>query len=542
MAEPLDLSGFPLQVGTVPAQEEPLQYVAGLVDTDGSINGSVGGLSLAVTQAEGCFTTVAFLYKTLGGSVTLHQHANKVRQSSYTWCISNPSDVVALLKAIAPFLTIKRAQAECASAFPTANTRVIPVEVVDADGNVQVYPSVKAAFKALGIWIRTVPATGSLKVVANGQTYTVRKTLDEAQVAAIRAERARIGETLKGLHKTEHAPLDHITELSWAYTAGVVDGDGCLKAIKKSSQAHEICSAHPALPELFKRLHKGVVYCDRRKKKAYVWQVSARQGAREFLANIAPYLNGKREQAALLLSMGPGEAQEVKRKLRLLKGKGVSRMPFEPLKFKLPPKMEAVGVQKLTSGRFQALIGAHGVQYSLGTFDTEREASAAYVHFRDIYEAEKRAGVRQFDWESVRAENIKAARIALGPPAVKKRYIYFIKETGAYQVKIGSLKYCETFPTEAQAVTQRDRVLADAAAKKGSVYVNADDVAAAAEAERLARGPAMEKQKYIYYLAQTCTYQARLNKRGVRMCKSYKTQEEAIAARDEFLAQHGLSL
>lgn len=319
----------------------------------------------------------------------------------------------------------------------------------------------------------------------------------------------------------------------------MVDGDGCLSAVAKSSMKLGVSSKYKSLPDVLKLMFKGIVYKHSNGAK-WTWEVSFRQGAKDILAAIHPYLRNKRQQASMLLDMEPGQAQEVMGQLRQLKGKGVSCKPFTPKLYKLPPKLEPVGVHKRPNGRFLALIRVHGVEYSIGTFDEQQDASAAYVRYRDIYEEEKRTGRATFDWESLRAPAIKAARVAKGPPPERKRNIYYIAATGCYQVKLENPKYCKTFKTEEEAVAMRDSVLHAHAEALGTEYVDVDTVEQT-RTERFAKGPPAAKKKNVFFLKETATYQVRMTKRGHTLCKVYQTEEEAVAARDAFLAEHGLA-
>ncbi len=106
-----------------------------------------------------------------------------------------------------------------------------------------------------------------------------------------------------------------VSECVLAYTAGIIDGEGCigiyaLKAGKRGKDSEriyhtlrvEVCNAQKGLIEfLFSHFggSHGAGYRPNR-KPYYKWQITSRSAA-EFLDNIYPYLVIKRDQAELVV-------------------------------------------------------------------------------------------------------------------------------------------------------------------------------------------------------------------------------------------------
>ncbi len=100
------------------------------------------------------------------------------------------------------------------------------------------------------------------------------------------------------------------TEAQLAYTAGIIDGEGCIRfnrqATRLTMRVH-VTNTNKALIDWLHRTYGGYVWAERRQyipnaKPRFAWEVSA-QAAYRFLHQVRPFLMLKAEQADLAISM-----------------------------------------------------------------------------------------------------------------------------------------------------------------------------------------------------------------------------------------------
>lgn len=84
--ELLDVSGYEKVSLKQPDDIHSLEYAAGMMDTDGSIQ-LESTPSITITQAQKGFATLEYMYKTFGGRIAHHRAATETCQASYTWIV-----------------------------------------------------------------------------------------------------------------------------------------------------------------------------------------------------------------------------------------------------------------------------------------------------------------------------------------------------------------------------------------------------------------------------------------------------------------------
>jgi len=123
-------------------------------------------------------------------------------------------------------------------------------------------------------------------------------------------------------------------ETDKAWTAGIIDGEGCIGVYKnnkgfcKTFNCHlNVANTNVLMLNQLKEFWGGKIYPDRHRlkygwKECWVWQLNKGKEISRFLKNILPYLVVKKEQAEMMLEFiktigNPGK--EVPRHIILLR-------------------------------------------------------------------------------------------------------------------------------------------------------------------------------------------------------------------------------
>jgi len=102
-----------------------------------------------------------------------------------------------------------------------------------------------------------------------------------------------------------------LRDVDWAYAAGIIDGDGCIRFNRQPSgglviRVH-VTNTNPILTDWLKQTFGGYVWMESKqyapnRKIRYVWELSAKK-AIPFLEGIRPHLRLKTRQCDLVLAI-----------------------------------------------------------------------------------------------------------------------------------------------------------------------------------------------------------------------------------------------
>lgn len=389
-----------------PTDDNILDYVAGVVDTDGCIqtneDKSCNSISLCVKvdQAEKGINMLYLLYEHFGGLIQQQMEATDKHQASFTWILFGEY-AANFCKAMQTRLLLKKKQADAASLFPSDNIKVVPVIATNKKTNEKrTYDNTKMCAEVLGININYY---GKDSVVKGD--WEIFKSLTAQQVQEIKDARSEIKETLRELKKQPHDDIPSNFKPSNAYIAGLMDGDGCFDTFGKNGQKHGLKQKWRPVCDMLCRIYGGSVY--KTLKDTYNWDVHT--FAPQLIKDVAPYIVGKRKQVDLIIAMKPGEGAAVHAMLHDLKGKAQTRDPQsltriqkEKGRANVSDTDSAKSVKTLPKGvyemksksgsKYKAVINMNKKMTTIGVFATAAEAESAYIAAkRKILEA-KQAG------------------------------------------------------------------------------------------------------------------------------------------------------
>jgi len=381
-----------------PTDNNVLDYVAGVVDTDGCIQtnedktcGSVS-LIVKVDQSEKGVDMLHFLHKHFGGMIQLQYAANEKRQASFTWLLLGQY-AAKFCETIAPRMLLKKKQAEAAAKFPTINTKIIPYKATNTRSNrVYTFDMKKTCEEHVGFKFKVDDITETYK----RDNWIVEKLIKRNEVDKIREERIAIKEELRKLKIMPHDEIPGSFKPSNAYLAGLMDGDGTFDTHGKSGQKHSLTQKYRPICDVLIRLYGGSITY-RKDKDAYTWDVYT--FAPQFLKDVAPFVVGKQKQVELILNMKPGEASATHAKLHELKGKrNINTKKIDATNQGTgvennytAPKTLPKGVYALAN-RFKVMLNMNKKMTIVGIYDTVAEAEAAYLDVKRRILAAKQAG------------------------------------------------------------------------------------------------------------------------------------------------------
>jgi hypothetical protein len=254
-----------------------LQYAAGLVDTDGTINAATSYITTSITQSMKGIDAIYFMYDNFGGKVSLNRSESEKWQAAYTWGLSSITDVKAFLQAISPYMTVKKREVTVILEYPEANMKYSPI-IVSFDTITQTFESVKEVCSFLKIKsLSGITDKGSIYKIRNIE-YTIKKKYSDKDLEGFKDHRLHIIDKIKEYHSIPHHPIPDDYELTLPYIAGVIDGDGCLDSHGKTSQHHCLSQRSEALPRLLANKLGGT--CMKRNvTDIWVWTIYSCDGA-----------------------------------------------------------------------------------------------------------------------------------------------------------------------------------------------------------------------------------------------------------------------
>jgi hypothetical protein len=395
-----------------PNAKNTLDFVAGVVDTDGCIltntdkNNINTSLFVKVDQAEKGVNLVHYMYNTFGGSINKIQKQTTKIQASYSWYLTGEF-AAKFCKLIAPHMLIKKDQAEIASTFPHLNMHIIPIIATnETTSKTQTFQTKKDCMKHVGF---TFYFDDEYKPIKKNK-WVIERSMNLAEIGNIREQREYIRNKLKELKNTPHADSISFAKPSMAYIAGIMDGDGMFDTHGKNGQNHSLTQKYRPICDMLYKLYGGSVSF-RKSNNSYTWEVYT--FAPQLLKDIAPYIIGKKKQVDLIMNMKPGEASDVHSKLHDLKGKSQTRSdesmnkimkPEEQnAKFKTPPKQLPKGVYAYEN-KFRVAIRVDKVMYWIGVFEDQTEAENAHLAMKRRVFEEKQGGPK-VDLAKYRLEN-----------------------------------------------------------------------------------------------------------------------------------------
>lgn len=392
--EPINLSLYEATPIKAPTDTNVLQYAGGILDMDGAFFVSVKQTPcISISRTDKSFTLLKFMYDNFGGRIKLLTEASGNQSARYIWSTCSLTDAISLARTLEPNLLIKRREALAMAELPDADTSSIQLSVVAEDGGVRTFETVKDARDALGCKFAFTKTTVAVEVIGgDAAKYTVMRRFNPD---AVRARKGEIEQLVKAYHKAEHDSLEHITGLTDAYMAGVIDG-GSLQVSGSCNQTIVVSMKWKQLPELLQRLFGGTLAECKVNNK---WSICSRYGSRQLLERVAQYVVSKKKQVELILGMEAGDAGKVHAELNALKERNKAiAQPAAKTRTRLLP----TGVYPYHQNRFEARFQRNGLSYKLGIFATSDEASARYQHILSRHLEEKRTGAKLMDWETLK--------------------------------------------------------------------------------------------------------------------------------------------
>ncbi len=447
--------------------DDARDYIAGIIDTEGTWQVSKKLTpSLSVPQAQRGYSVLTFLHNNLGGTINQQSEENASHQASFQWTLTVSSEVVALAKWLSPHMTVKRREAVLMSTYPVQNTHAVKVIATHTQtGETMDFATLKEAASHFGRVGMLLPIDTVVEI--KGTPWTMRKALSSQDIVDIMNTRQSIRDGLIEFHAKDHDPIPSDFMPSLAYTAGIYDGDACLAVHGKNSQHHTVTQKHRPLLEMLQRTYGGNI-CPTNNRTAWEWNIYSCDNADRLLANIEPFIVGKKAQAQLILNMKGGEAPQVHAQLRQLKGNVTAPTPridqinagVDVNNFKLPASSHPVGVYQLPSGRWTATITVDQIMYHIGVFDRVEDAEEHRRERMTYARKQIRDGNKEKlieEWQQYRREN-NMKKVVL-PPAEKTNELHiYPTKSHTYQVKHTMSKRCfGTYDTLAAAIEVRDR-------------------------------------------------------------------------------------
>lgn len=506
-----------------------LDYTAGLIDTDGTINTNHDStcdsisLTVSVTQAIAGWPALELLWNTFGGCIAKHANGTEKTQASYTWNLTRTENIARFLGLIEKRLTIKQREAAVALQFPCGNLKVIPIKATKKIGDIKesfVFKTVKEAASRTSITNLKIPKD---QKVYNHGDWSFEMVLTPQDVIDMKAKRVYVRNELKRYHHTAHDPIDDKFFPSTAYLAGLLDGEASFDASGKSCQEIEVAQKHKPLLEMLWRCYGGsLAYAKSRDN--WVWSIRKCDNADKILESVYPYLQGKKKQAELLINMKPGTGLLVHATLRELKGKYTAPTPKIDKMTEESSNQIGGKIKELPRGVFkhldvyQASIGVNKTTYSLGCFKTVEEAKEKYDKYKALAQREKRSGEKLVDWDKEFKREFKVNNVRLPELEDHKEKCIYATASRTYQVRIRKKSH-GTFESLSEAITVRDREMA---------LINQQEEE---DWQNLLRNPT----KNIYLRESKGRGLVHDVKIGGRSYGAYTILDEAIAKRNEIL-------
>jgi hypothetical protein len=384
---------------------EFIQYAAGFSDTDGCFQVCHNTPIFYIGQAEKGINALHFMYEKFGGTIYLHKEGNEKHQTSYDWKLSG-SDAIEYAKLVLPDLLIKKREAQVFVNYVVGKFMFLFNAINKQTGEILEFNTGVDCACHFSIDKLFVQQKTQKDKTITYENWEIKRKYGEDEINEIHEKRRDIEQKLKSYKTTPHDEIaeDIIPSIPWR--AGVIDGEGSLNVNGTFGQHHSITQKYKPLLELFKRLYGGGVHY-RKGSDTYAWEVN--REAYRLLREVAPYLQGKKKQADLILNMKPGEAPQVHVKLRELKGNctaptpsvdaikngapGIKASQTKPHK---PPRTLPKGLLMLPSKTIQVKIQHNKKKYSLGLFELKdiKEAEALYQKYADAISLEKRGGAK----------------------------------------------------------------------------------------------------------------------------------------------------
>ena len=299
--------------------EDQRWWVAGVVEGDGCVRVCpVNGLMVRVSQAENGWHCLVYLKEVFGGAVYDCTPEQGNFQAMAEWCIRgiNAWDFCMVIK---DYCFIKRNQLEagCEFCFGEAwMAQMKPVLSIEKrTGVVKLYPSIAQAQEETGTH-RTSINMYLKRLLKSTTMYTWMALENVLDLARVRERRKELEERLMAMKQTEHEEVQG--DLPLPYMAGFVDADGHI-GVHGDSHAHSVSQKYIAICRAFQRRYGGGI-CRSKTTGCYNWYTHVGT-AKQFIMDIEPYLIEKKEQARLVIEMGPGEGKGVAAALSKINGK-----------------------------------------------------------------------------------------------------------------------------------------------------------------------------------------------------------------------------
>jgi hypothetical protein len=299
--------------------EHSLWWTAGMLDGDGSINGSPnGGVSTSVGKALKGMPALEKLLELHGGRVSRNAVAHGTTQEIHSWVKAGPE----FCQLIAPYVQLKKPQFELASTYPTINTNGKPFFIVQGETRL-LFMNRKDAADHFEMKEQKIKNW----ILKNVYPTPLRPgwTIEFVDIATIRERRVFIRNELKRLKTIEHAPITE--DIPHSYFAGMFDAEGCIGVCGYNQIRISLCQKYRAICDALKKKHSGVVSMNKTTQMCS-WRISQQALVQSFLRSILPYSVEKVEQIRLALAMPVNGAQVLKAQLKALKGnQGTAGVP-----------------------------------------------------------------------------------------------------------------------------------------------------------------------------------------------------------------------
>ena len=320
---------------------DELWYAAGQIDGDGSIGvyGDAnnrqgdGTLTVSMGKAENSLHILHGLRATFGGRVNKNRDAIGKYQAMFSW-VKSGQDAVKFCLAIKDYVQLKKPQFELASTWYGKPVRghAVPFVLTHPSFDELYYDSITALWKdprfqipirQIQSWIREDVYPQSLSDKDWKVSLVDKEKITESK-QFIRKELAR-------LKKVQHAIIE--VRPPAAYFAGIFDAEGSVSVQDFNGMQLSVSQNHRAVCDaLLKQFNGGIT----RSVGKFVWTVSNREDALNFISEILPYSLEKKPQLELVLNMPINGAQDVAKELRKFKG-NQGKDPIEK-EIKVPKK------------------------------------------------------------------------------------------------------------------------------------------------------------------------------------------------------------
>ena len=301
------------QINWSTISEDQRWWIGGQHDGDGCSGFYNNSHHVMVTKARPGFGCLEHLLSLLGGHISAEQPQRGNQEAKKQWYLVGQAalDFCVVMR---DYCFLKRPQLELAADFPYHNfwlARVVPVVGTNIEtGERVVRTSAQHNFKQsheLG------------RHTAEGHAWSAlpNEWESERPDEEIRAANLELDRALRALKHVEHGEINR--ELPLPYIAGFVDADGCISLTASGSQSHSVSQKYIAICEAFQQQYGGGVTSNW-EKPVHQWYTHV-AFAGKFLADIAPFLVEKIEQARLILDMQPGDEARVRSEVQALHGR-----------------------------------------------------------------------------------------------------------------------------------------------------------------------------------------------------------------------------